>query len=76
MAAIELDENLAKGLIPPEFGDSSVVSKIFGAALLSTKNSNNIAPSRNYDDVGLPDFLKQVVISIIKSTLFEKTNKE
>ena len=76
MAAIELDEDLAKGLVPPEFGDSSLVSKRFGAALLSTKNLNNLVPSKNYDYVGLPHFLKQVVISIIKSNIFEKTNKE
>ena len=75
MAAIKLDEDLAKGLVPPEFGDPNVVSKRFGAAIISSQNSNNIAPFNNYDDVSLPYFLKQVVISIIKSAIFENTNK-
>ena len=74
IAAIKLDEDLEKGLVPPELGDSSVVSKRFGAVLLKQQTPSNVDASSSYGDVDLPPFLKQALISIIKSNFLEKTN--
>lgn len=74
IAAIKLDEDLEKGLVPPELGDSSLVSKRFGAVLLKQQTPRNVDASNSYSDVDLPPFLKQALISIIKSNFLEKTN--
>lgn len=74
IASIKLDEDLENGLIPPELGDLNVVSKRFAAALLPQQVPINVAASSSYDDVDLPPFLKQALISIIKSNYLEKTN--
>jgi adenosylcobinamide amidohydrolase len=80
MAAAKIDEDVEKGLVPPEFGEIDVVSKKFGDVLFSkqTKGSGKVlsgsGDSSEYDMVDLPPFLKQVLIKIVKSALStEKT---
>lgn len=74
LAAIRLDEDVAKGLIPPEFGDAEAVSRRFGDALFSKQTPSNVPYSSGYDAVDLPPFLKQVLIGIVKFVLSEKSN--
>jgi adenosylcobinamide hydrolase len=72
LAAIRIDEDVEKGLVPPEFGEIGAVSKRFGEGLLSKLAPSNIkakgdhASSADYDAVDLPPFLKQVLINIVK----------
>jgi adenosylcobinamide hydrolase len=80
MAAAKIDEDVEKGLVPPEFGEIDVVSKKFGDVLLSKQTKSNAkalsdsADSSEYDAIDLPPFLKQVLIKIVKSALStEKT---
>jgi hypothetical protein len=80
MAAAKMDEDIERGLIPPEFGKIDVVSKKFGDALLSKQAESNAkvlsgsADSSEYDAVNLPPFLKQVLIKTVKNALStEKT---
>jgi hypothetical protein len=80
MAALKIDEDVKKGLVPPEFGKIEVVSKKFGEVLLSKQTPSNVkalgdlAYSSDYDAVNLPPFLKQVLISIVRVALSkEKT---
>ena len=74
LAAVKMDEDMAKGLVPPEIGDEKAVSKKFGEVLLSKQAPSNVAYSSDYDAVDLPPFLKQVLINIVKVALSEKTN--
>jgi len=73
MAAIKIDEDVKKGLIPPEFGNVDVVSENFGNLL--SKTSRSAKPPResltkdNSAAVNLPPFLKKVLINLVKSAL-------
>jgi len=73
MAAIKIDEDVKKGLIPPEFGNVDVVSENFGNLL--SKTSRSAKPPResltkdNSTAVNLPPFLKKVLINLVKSAL-------
>ncbi len=77
LAAIRMDEEVTKGLVPPEFGEISAVSKRFGEVLFSNLSLSNVkaedyfASSGDYAAVDLPPFLKQVLINIVKA-LFSK----
>jgi hypothetical protein len=72
LAAVKMDEDITKGLIPPEIGDAKAVSKKFGEVLLSKQTPSNVAYSSDYDAVDLPPLLKQVLINIVKVALSEK----
>ncbi len=74
LAALKIDEDITKGLVPPEIGNAKAVSKKFGEVLLSKQTPSNAAYSSDYDAVDLPPFLKQVIIGIAKVALSEKTN--
>jgi adenosylcobinamide hydrolase len=82
MAAVKLDEDVAKELIPPEFGKIELLSKNFGGFPLSrqtedgAKTLSNPANGSEYDLIGLPPFLKQVLIRMIKSALFDEAAAE
>ncbi len=78
MAAIKIDEDVKKGLIPPEFGSVDVVSENFGNLL--SKTSRSAKPPReslakdNSVSVNLPPFLKHVLVNLVKNALSkEKT---
>ncbi|MEM2099156.1 MAG: adenosylcobinamide amidohydrolase [Candidatus Bathyarchaeia archaeon] len=72
LAAANIDDEVAKGLIPPEFGDIALVSKRFGRMLLQKPGNNSYADVNDYAAVNLPPFLKQVVISMVKTALAEE----
>ena len=81
MAAVKIDEDIKKELIPPEFGKIDVVSKNFGKLLSrqaynSAKDLDDSADSGEYREVDLPSFLKHVLMNILKNELSkEKTEK-
>ena len=66
LAAIKMDEDVTKGLVPPEIGDAKAVSKKFGEVLLSKQSAGNVAYSSDYAAVDLPPFLKQALVNIVK----------
>jgi adenosylcobinamide hydrolase len=67
LAALKVDEDIMKGLVPPEIGDAKAVSKKFGEFLLSKQAPSNVAYPSDYDAVDLSPFLKQVLINIVKN---------
>ncbi len=67
LAASKLDEDISKGIVPPEIKDTDAVSKEFGNLLLQTKNNNNVNPGEDYSAVDLPPFIKYALINIVKS---------
>jgi len=75
LAAAKMDEDVEKGLVPPEFGDVEAASRKFSDALLAKQTKSNAkalaysAYSNEYDAVNMPPFLKQVLIRIVKSAL-------
>jgi len=80
MAAAKMDEDIERGLIPPEFGEIGSASEKFADALLSKQAKSNTealseyAHSNEYDAVNLPPFLKQVLIKMVQTALSaEKT---
>jgi adenosylcobinamide amidohydrolase len=66
LAAVKMDEDITKGLVPPEIGDAKAVSKKFGEVLLSKQAPSNVAYSSDYNAVDLPPFLKQALMNIVK----------
>ncbi len=63
MAAVKMDWDVEKGLIPPEFGQIGVLSKNFGAFFFKQTGVN----AAEYDSVDLPLFLKHVLLGIMKN---------
>jgi hypothetical protein len=80
MAAVKIDEDVEKGLVPPEFGNIGIVCTHFGK-LFSKQTYNNVkdsgesADSSEYDAVDLPPFLKHVLIRMVKSALFDEATE-
>jgi len=81
MAAVKIDEDIEKGLIPPEFGKIEVLGKNFTDFLFSKQIHNSTEPlsvntnTKEYDSVNLPPFLRQVLIGMVKSALLEKSTE-
>ena len=71
MAAVKMDEDVEKGLVPPEFGQIGVLSKSFGEFFFKQTGAN----AAEYDSVDLPLFLKNVLIGVMKN-VFSKANTE
>ena len=65
MAAVKIDEDIEKGLIPPEFGQIRVLSKNFGEFFFKQTGVN----TAEYDSVDLPLFLKNVLLGLMKNAL-------
>jgi adenosylcobinamide amidohydrolase len=65
LAAAKMDEDVEKGLVPPEFGSVDLVSKRFGAVL--SKQGWKPDDEGDYGAVDLPPFTKQVLIRIVKA---------
>ena len=63
LAAVKVDEDVAKGLVPPEFGQTDALSKRFGEFF----NKQGDVSAAEYASVDLPPFLKNVLIGIMKS---------
>jgi iron complex transport system ATP-binding protein len=66
LAAVKLDDDFKKGLIPNEFGDVVSLSKCFGCLLLDQKFVENLP---NFSEVTLPPFTKCAVVAILQSFL-------
>jgi hypothetical protein len=66
-AAVKLSGDFEKGLVPQHFADIGILSKNFGGLF-----SNNVpvgCKMDDYQDVDLPPFLIQVLVSLLKDSL-------
>ena len=63
LAAAKLDDDVKKNLLPAELGDVAQLSKCF---CNPTYTMDNCSKLLNYDSVGLPPFLKQALIKIVR----------
>lgn len=78
LAAVKMDDDVKKGLVPSEFGNVDAASERF-ASLFSQSAKGAKIPTgpkikNDYDSVNLPPFTKNVLINIVKSALSkEKT---
>jgi hypothetical protein len=66
LAAVKLDDDFKKGLVPTEFGDIALLSKGFGCLVFDQKFVENLP---GFSAVNLPPFTKQAVIAIIQAFL-------
>jgi iron complex transport system ATP-binding protein len=66
LAAIKLDEDFKKDLLPNEFGDIHSLSKKFGCLLLNQKIVETLP---NLSKINLPPFTKQVAIVFLQNNL-------
>jgi hypothetical protein len=62
LAAVKMDQEYKKGLIPKEFGDVNVLSKSFGKLISKLERSQEA----EYLKVDLPPFIKQALINILQ----------
>ena len=71
MAAVKLDDDVERGLIPVEFGDIAKVSQRFGGLISGgsrTEAKNQVHSTKKGSDiVNLPPFLKQALINIVRN---------
>lgn len=76
LAAVKLDADVEKGLVPPEFGNVDELSERFGRLLSqspeSVKFSTGHKLTTDYASVDLPPFTKNVLINIVRSALSEE----
>ena len=76
LAAVKMDEDVKKGLIPAEFGDIDAVSERFGSffsqGIKSAKVSNEAKSKSDFEVIDLPTFTKYVLINMVKMALSEE----
>jgi adenosylcobinamide hydrolase len=70
LAAVKLDDDYKKGLIPNDFGDTDLLSARFGRLLSDQKGNDKI--QTEYAMVDLPPFTKQALITILQNSLAHK----
>ncbi|MCW4017205.1 MAG: adenosylcobinamide amidohydrolase [Candidatus Bathyarchaeota archaeon] len=76
LAAVKLNEEFEKGLLPPQFSDLKSVGRDFGA-LLSKQNCTRplqTITDADADAVGLPPFLKFALLELAKNALARREN--
>ena len=64
LAAMKLDDDLRKKLLPPEFGDLDELRKFYSKASSSSQRQD-CSKRLGYDLVDLPPFLKNILINIV-----------
>jgi adenosylcobinamide amidohydrolase len=73
LAAVKMDADVKKGLVPSEFGNVDAVSERFGSLLFQSVKDAEISTDpelrSSYGAVDLPPFTKNVLISIVKTAL-------
>jgi adenosylcobinamide amidohydrolase len=73
LAAVKMDSDVKKGLIPFELGKIEAVSEGFGNLLSKTDHDPKIPvgleSKNNYSSIDLPPFTKNVLINIVKRSL-------
>ncbi len=73
LAAAKLDDDIAKGLVPPQLGDIKQVSRSFAESLSEQDCNCTNQSTKNMDtaetaQVNLPPFLKETLLSLLKSS--------
>jgi adenosylcobinamide amidohydrolase len=73
LAAVKMDSDIKKGLIPSELGKVEAVSESFGNLLSKTDDGPEkpveLESKDNYSSVDLPPFTKNVLINIVKRAI-------
>ena len=72
-AAVKMDDDVKKGLIPAEFRDIDAVSErlgsLFSQGIKRAKTSKGTKFESDYEIIDLPPFTKYVLINMLKSAL-------
>jgi len=63
LAAVKMDDDYKKNLLPTDFTAWTEISKCFGAITQSKQNCEKLP---NYDSVDLPPFIKYALIKLVK----------
>lgn len=66
LAAVKIDEDVEKGLVPPEFGKIEVFRERLGE-FLSKKSGGKTVKKAERVTVDLPPFLREVLVAILES---------
>jgi len=73
LAAVKMDADVKKGLVPSEFGNVDAMSERFGSLLFQSVKDEKIQAETearsDYEVVDLPPFTKSVLINIVKTAL-------
>ena len=71
LAAVKMDADVKKRLVPSEFGNVDAVSERFGSLLFQSVKDGKIPieTRSDYDVIDLPPFTKNVLINIVKNAL-------
>lgn len=73
LAAVNIDADIKKGLIPPEFGKIEALSERFGHLFseIGKEPENSTVPqhAKKYEAIELPPFTKHLLINIIQSAI-------
>ena len=64
MAAVKLDEDIERGLVPPELGESGGLAERFGSLLASKPIKKS-----ELESVNLPPFLRAVLVALLKKAV-------
>lgn len=74
LAAVKLNEDFERGLLPPQFKDLGELGRGFGA-LLSKRGCASVVPAvADADGVNLPPFLKFALLELARTALAESGN--
>jgi hypothetical protein len=69
LAAVKLDEDVARGLVPPKLGETDMLAKRFGSLFASKP-----VKKAELEPVNLPPFLRAVLVALLKKAVSgEKT---
>lgn len=75
LAAVKIDSDIKKGLVPSEFGEVEALSERFGNLFSDIgkepRNSTLPVEKRDYEAIDLPPFTKHVLIAIVRSAIFK-----
>jgi adenosylcobinamide amidohydrolase len=66
LSAVKIDEDVERGLVPPEFGKIEVLSEHLGE-FLSKESGGKTVKKAEREAVDLPPFLREVLVAFLKS---------
>ena len=76
LAAVKLNEDFEKGILPPQFSDLSQIGKGFGQLLSKQNCAGASLETAGAEYVDLPPFLKFALIELARNALSDKENSK
>lgn len=74
LAAIKVNEDFERGLLPHQFSDLNQLGKGFGELFSRQKRALNVSSFEGSEEVNLPPFLKFALIELVRNAISKKEN--